>query len=184
MHEHLQRLIKLGEQYQSVLSEEWERYFTEVKYGFLKSASSHFHNANDLESFTRRTRYLYAVAALPAEHEIFSRFHYIQNSTVNCGGDVVVEKGCYNTHLHCEGRLEASGALRGGTYYAEQGMILKEAGSPGTGSTVLHVGEKGFIRAEKILAGTTVRVGERVHQFNEDVGSIKARVDQDDQFVW
>ncbi|WP_046213938.1 FapA family protein [Paenibacillus wulumuqiensis] len=184
MMEQLQRLMTLEEQYQSTLKEEWTRYFNEIRTGFMHKESSHFRTAEDLEGFIRRTNYLYTMAVTPTLERNFARLHYIQSSTVRCGGDIIVEKGTYNAHLHCEGRLEAIGALRGGTYYAAEGMILQEGGSPGTGSTRLHVDAKGKIKAGKILAGTTIQVGERIYQFAEDAEHVIAQLDENNQLVW
>ncbi|WP_458122149.1 flagellar assembly protein A [Paenibacillus sp. Z6-24] len=182
--EQLQRLIKLEEQYQPVLKEEWISYFQEIKIGFMNKESSPFCTAEDLENFIRRTNYFYTLAVIPATETNFARLHYVQNSTVCCGGDIVVEKGAYNAHLHCEGRLEAVGALRGGNYYAAQGMVLQEAGSPGTGVTRLHVDAKAQIQAKKILEGTTIQIGERIHQFVKDADHVIIRLDENHQIVW
>lgn len=184
MRDHMNRMQKIADQYKSVLSEDWSRYFKEMQRGFLTEGSSQFRNADDLEGFNRRTRYLYSVVVLPAMEQIFSRFHFVQNTTIRCGGDIIVEKGCYNSHLHCEGQLQSGGALRGGTYYAGQSLIVDEAGSPGTGTTLLHVAEGGYMRVKRILAGTTLRIGERVHQFTEDRDHVFARVDRNQHFVW
>ncbi|WP_411347173.1 flagellar assembly protein A [Paenibacillus sp. WLX2291] len=184
MHDHMDRMQKVAEQYKSVLSEDWTRYFKEIQRGFLTEGSSHFRTADDLEGFMRRTRYLYSVVVLPAMEQIFSRFHFVQNSTIRCGGDIVIEKGSYNSHVHCEGRLQAGGALRGGTYYAGHSMTVEEAGSPGTGTTLLHVAEGGYVRVKHVLAGTTLRIGERIHQFVEDRDHVFARVNRDQHFVW
>ncbi|MEW4370066.1 FapA family protein [Paenibacillus kandeliae] len=184
MRDHMNRMQKIADQYKSVLSEDWGRYFKEMQRGFLSEGSSHFRNADDLEGFNRRTRYLYSVVVLPAMEQIFSRFHFVQNTTIRCGGDIIVEKGCYNSHLYCEGQLQSGGSLRGGTYYAGQSITVDEAGSPGTGTTLLHVAEGGYVRVKRILAGTTLRIGERIHQFTEDREHIFARVDRNQHFVW
>ncbi|MFD1884461.1 FapA family protein [Paenibacillus wenxiniae] len=184
MHEILQRMVALKEQYVVLPSDDWKRYYEELERGFLTGDSSHFRTADDLESLIRRTRYLYSVVVVPAMEQIFARLHHVQNSHVRCGGNLIIEKGCYNAHLYCEGHLEANGTLRGGTYHAVGGMTLQEAGSPGTGSTSLHVGATSVIRAKKILAGTTIQVGERMHQFTKDMEHVAARINSDNEFVW
>lgn len=184
MHEVLQRMVKLKEQYAQLPGDDWKRYYDELQRGFLTGESSHFRTADDLESFIRRTRYLYSVVVVPAMEQIFARLHHVQNSHVRCGGNLIIEKGCYNAHLFCEGHLQADGTLRGGTYHAVGGMTIQEAGSPGTGSTSLYVGAKSVIRAKKILAGTTIHVGERIHQFTKDMEHVVVRINSDNEFVW
>ncbi len=184
MHEVLQRIVKLKEQYPALPGDDWKRYYDELQRGFLTGESSHFRTADDLESLIRRTRYLHSVVVIPAMEQIFARLHHVQNSHVRCGGNLIIEKGCYNAHLYCEGHLQANGSLRGGTYHAVGGMTLQEAGSPGTGSTSLHVGAQSFIRAKKILAGTTIQVGDRMHQFTKDMEHVAVHINNDNEFVW
>lgn len=184
MMEQLERLLRLEEQYQSALKEEWTRYFQEIRNGFMNKENSTFRTAEDLESFIRRTNYLYTLASAPVVERNFARLHFVQNSTVRCGGDVIVEKGAYNAHLHCEGTLESTGTLRGGTYFAAEGMVLQEVGSPGTGTTKLHVDVKARIKAARILAGTTIQIGERIHQCMEDVEHLEFWLNSNDQIVW
>ncbi len=184
MYECIGHMVKLKEQYSMVSNDDWKRYFEEVQRGFLSSEASHFRTADDLESFIRRTRYLHSIAIVPALDSIFARLHHVQNSHVRCGGSIIVEKGCYNGHLYCEGQLQVDGILRGGTYHAVGGMNVQEAGSPGTGTTSLRVGAKGVLRARKILAGTTIQVGERMHQFIEDREHVTVRLNSDHEFVW
>ncbi|WP_158523980.1 FapA family protein [Paenibacillus bovis] len=184
MLEQLERLLRLEEQYKTALKEEWIRYFQEIRNGFMNKENSSFRTAEDLESFIRRTNYLYTLASAPVVERNFARLHFVQNSTVRCGGDVVVEKGAYNAHLYCEGVLEATGTLRGGTYYAAEGMVLQEAGSPGTGTTKLHVNATARIKAARVLAGTTIQIGERIHQCMEDVEHVTIRLDNNEQIIW
>ncbi|WP_322904319.1 FapA family protein [Paenibacillus campi] len=184
MYDMLQYIIKLREQYGVLPGDDWKRYYEQLQRGFLTDDSSHFRTADDLEGFIRRTRYLYSVVVVPAMEQIFARLHHVQNSHIRCGGNLIIEKGCYNAHLYCEGHLQADGNLRGGTYYAVSGMTVQEAGSPGTGSTSLRVGEKAVIRAKKILAGTTIQVGERIHQFTKDMEHVEVSINSNNEFVW
>lgn len=184
LHQQLQLFLRTTEEHKALINEEWQKYIKEIKNGFLNVAISHFKTANDLERFVKRTAYLLEQVVLPQLDYIFAQFHYIQNSQILAGGPVQVKKGCYNTQLRCSGLLEVTGFLRGGDYYAAKGMHIQEAGTIGSNSTKLTVKEDAVIHVDKLLGGTILQIGSKMHHFKEDTLNVKARLNHDRQFVW
>lgn len=184
LHQQLQLFIRTTEEHKALMNEEWQKYIKEIKNGFLNVAMSHFKTAHDLERFVKRTAYLLERVVLPQLDHIFAQFHYIQNSQILAGGPVQVKKGCYNTQLRCSGILEVTGFLRGGDYYAAKGMHIQEAGTIGSNSTKLTVKEDAVIHVDKLLGGTILQIGSKMHHFKEDTLNVRARLNHDRQFVW
>lgn len=184
LHRQLNLFMRMTEEHEALINEEWQKYIKEIKTGFLNVAVSHFKTANDLERFVKKTAYLLERVVLPQLDHIFAQFHYVQNSHILAGGPVQVKKGCYNTQLRCSGLLEVTGFLRGGDYYAAKGMKIQEAGTIGSNSTKLTAKEDAVIQVDKLLGGTIVQIGTKMHHFKEDTFHVKARLNDDRQFVW
>lgn len=184
LHKQLLLFMRTIEEHKALINEEWQKYIKEIKNGFLNLTMSHFKTAQDLDRFVKRTAYLLDRVVLPQLDHIFAQFHYIQNSQILVGGPVQVKKGCYNTQLRCAGLLEVTGFLRGGDYYAAKGMHIQEAGTIGSNSTKLTVKEGAVIHVDKLLGGTILQIGSKMHHFKEDTLNVKARLNEDRQFVW
>lgn len=82
------------------------------------------------------------------------------NSTLKCNGNIdIMGHGCLNTRIVSKGQVKIAGCIRGGKVFAQEGMIIKEAGSIGAIKTILAVPEEKSIQIEKAYEGTELKIG-------------------------
>lgn len=176
LHSVLARFAELEAKNETQMDADWKEYAERLKFGFLDLRYGGFRNAAELDAFRRRTLEITESFCGPEDRPVFAELQYTHNSHIYCGGDVRIGKGAYHTTIYCQGKLETTGTLRGGVYFAAKGMNVKEVGAPGGVSTKLQVPEKSAIRAARVLEGTVVQIGRRSFQFVEAASNVHARL--------
>ncbi|CAM4197814.1 flagellar assembly protein A [Paenibacillus tarimensis] len=179
----LEQLTTKIEANRSYLDEEWHLYGKEIYSGFLNQIKSHFRTPEDLRLFMTKTEYFYSLVEPPLQNHVFTKFDYAHNSQIYSGGDISIGKGCYNSMIFCQGTLEVYGFVKGGVYFAQKGIIIREAGAAGHATTKLHVPEQASIRIDKVLEGTVVQLGKRTHKFIEDSSRVHVRLNSDGEII-
>lgn len=166
------------------LDEEWAGYAGEIQSGFLNPVKSHFRSLHDLDRFLQHTEYLHSMVEPPLENAVFAKFVYSHNSNIYSGGDLSVNQGCYNCMVYCQGTMVVDGFVKGGVYFANKGLHVHEAGTDGSSiKTKLHVPETSSVHIRTAYPGTTVQVGKRFHQFQEETSRVHARLDPEGNLI-
>lgn len=93
------------------------------------------------------------------------RARYLNEAIVEAGGDVKVERECYNSIIHTAGGMQSSGKIAGGEVVALKGIETNTAGSD------LGV-------ATKLVAGVDYRRSERLRVLNEKIAELDKEIDR------
>lgn len=86
----------------------------------------------------------------------------------------ITGKGCINTKIHSEGKLEIEKVLRGGEVYAKEGIQINETGSESGIATTVSVPSDQNIRINKAMEGTILKIGSVRRDIKKTTHSINA----------
>lgn len=157
----------------------WIEYGAALRKAFLNPVSSSLNQIKDLDYLYEETRKLLHSVQTQEQDHVSCQFAYALNSSVYCQGDVYIQQGCYNTKLYSGGMLSVQDYLRGGDYYANEGIRVSEVGSVGGGMTKLRVPADAEIHIGKAMEATIIQVGKQVRQLTQETAHVRARLDKD-----
>jgi hypothetical protein len=86
--------------------------------------------------------------------------------------------------VHAGGILKINGVLRGGEVYGRLGVEINEAGAESGTPTIITVPPDQEIRVNKVMEGTTIKVGNVKYTFSEKRTNIIAHLDDYDRIVF
>ncbi len=112
--------------------------------------------------------------------------YYVQNSYLKCTGDIhVTGPGSYNSQFECGGKVYIHRLFRGGTIFAEDDVAIGEAGTPGSmlSQGIIQVPKEKSIFIKKVHEGTRIKIGERIHRFDDIEYNVKAKLDHEDNRI-
>ncbi len=125
---------------------------------------------------------LNSIALEPSNIEVY----YVQNSTLKCSGDIIVNgPGAYNSHFECGGKVIVHKLLRGGDVIAGDDIEVGEAGSPGStlSQGSVQVPQDKSIKFNKVHEGTKIIIGEKIMRFDDTVSNVKAKLDREEDRI-
>lgn len=109
---------------------------------------------------------------------------YALNSKLQASGQVkVAGRGCYNTEIIAGGKVEIQGVFRGGSIYAGDEVYVQEIGSSGGARTLIRVAEGKVIKAGRIWPNSTLQVGKRVRQIDNEENQVMAYLNSEGDLV-
>lgn len=111
---------------------------------------------------------------------------YVQNSNLNCTGDIIVSgSGAYNSSFDCSGKVTVNKLFRGGSINADNDIVIGELGSPGTSIShgVVQVSEGHSIKLGKVHEGSKIRIGDRMFRLDSTYSNIKIFLDVEEDKV-
>ena len=127
---------------------------------------------------------LRAAALAEADRNCFVKASYLQNCRVFSAGAIqVIGEGVYNSKLHAKGAVQIAGYIRGGEVFAEEGVVVQEAGTFGGIPTKIRVPKDRTITIGRVRADTFIQVGHRAHSFTEEASGIRARLADDGRLL-
>ncbi len=112
--------------------------------------------------------------------------NYVQNSTLECTGDInVLGPGAYHSEFHCGGKVNVNKLFRGGKIFAGDDITIGELGSPGTtyshGLVEAPAGHS--IRLGKVHEGSRIKIGDYMYRLDSTYSKIKIHLDQEEDKV-
>ncbi|MFC4099294.1 flagellar assembly protein A [Paenibacillus xanthanilyticus] len=158
---------------------EWTEYAGYLRKAFLNPVSSTIKELKDLDGFIEKTEFWMSKAQPSQEQSLLCQFAYAQNSTIYCEGDINALQGCYNTTIYSSGLLVVKGFLRGGEYFAKNGVRAAEVGSVSGSITKIRVPAGAEIHLTKAMESTILQIGTRVQQLTQETSHIRAKLDAD-----
>ncbi|MFB5087025.1 FapA family protein [Psychrobacillus sp. PGGUH221] len=175
-------LFKNGEPF--LVDEEWLEVSILLKRLFL-TISNEFITMEVIDELSLKVKSLYEFTQIPAEPNSFINISSATNSQLYCSGDVTITgKGCINTKIHSEGRLEIKKVLRGGEVYAKEGIQINETGSESGVSTIISVPTGQSIQINKAMEGTILKIGSARRDIKETTHFINACINKNGQVVF
>lgn len=109
---------------------------------------------------------------------------YALNSKLQASGQVkVTGRGCFNTEITAGGKVEIQGVFRGGSIYAGDEVYVQEMGSGGGARTLIRVAEGKVIKAGRIWPNSTLQVGKRVRQIDNEENQVMAYLNSEGDLV-
>ncbi len=106
---------------------------------------------------------------------------YIQNSVVNCTGDMIVSgNGVYNSQLKCGGTVNVAKLFRGGIIEAGEDVYIGEAGTPRITAEqgMIQVPYNGRVHLGAVYENVRVRFGTTDYRFDKNLNNIRVILDQ------
>ncbi|MFC5466844.1 FapA family protein [Lederbergia graminis] len=134
---------------------------------------------------TKKIKEQYEWSKLPVEPDSYITISDAQNSSLYCSGNILVlGQGCINTKIHAGGSLKVNGIIRGGEVYGRAGVEINQAGSESGTPTFISVPSDQKITINKVMEGTTIRIGNVKFKFLETTYRVNAHLDKNEQIVF
>lgn len=134
---------------------------------------------------SEKMKELHELSETPVEENSFITIPNALNSKLYCSGNILIlGQGCVNTKAHAGGILKISGILRGGEVYGRLGAEINEAGAESGTTTVIAVPSDQKILINKVMEGTTIKIGNVIHTFKETRYHIHARLDENECIIF
>ncbi len=132
---------------------------------------------DDLESIVAKREEIRRLLDAYPEHPGHIVCSYVQNSSLDAGGDIVVrDEGCFYSRLMAGGQVKVHGVFRGGEVSALGDVFIRETGSPGpsSGGVKVKTTTGASISIRKAYPETTVQVGGCSHTFETQMNLVRA----------
>ncbi len=112
--------------------------------------------------------------------------NYVQNSELECTGDIYVSgPGAYYTTLQCGGNVHVNNVFRAGQIVAGGDISIGELGSPGSTYSygLVEVTADHSIQLGKVYEGARVKVGDHLHRLDSTYSNIKIYLNKEEDKV-
>jgi hypothetical protein len=168
---------------QFLFDEEWSEVSTTLNRLFL-TVSNEFTTLEEIVELSNKIKTLYESSQSPAEPKSYITISSATNSQLYCSGNITITgKGCINTKIHAEGKLQIEKVLRGGEVYANGGVQINETGSESGTSTIVAVPSDQTIRINKAMEGTILKIGHTRREIKETTLSVHAWLNENGEIV-
>jgi len=148
----------------------------------LKEAGAVFKDFTLLQSYAQFERIVHGIKEVAGYAEQGQEIqgdiiaNYVQNSSLNCSGNIMVRgAGSYNTFFNAGGDVHIEGVFRGGEIKAQGNIFIGEAGSPGLlvkqGNIYLASGSTARFR--KVYENVKIFFGNRGFKFDATRSMVK-----------
>ncbi|OXS75755.1 flagellar assembly protein A [Domibacillus enclensis] len=172
-------IIEQGEAY--LIDPVWREMDEKLSRIFL-TLSNDIVSIEQLKGILSQIDEMYEYSQLPVEPNSYIHTPNVLSSRLFCSGDVkIFGKSSVNTKIHAGGKLEISGALRGGEVFGRMGVKVKEAGAESNTPTFISVPADQQIQIDYVLEGTTIKVGTRKYMFSESRRYVTASLNHQNQ---
>lgn len=102
-------------------------------------------------------------------NEVVCEINYVQNSEINCAGDILCHKGAYNSILKAEGSITIHGVYRGGEVFCNGNIYIRELGGSTISPTVIHASKESRLTIEFCHANVLFYIGKELVRIEEPV---------------
>ncbi|WP_374720756.1 flagellar assembly protein A [Peribacillus tepidiphilus] len=175
-------VVRRGEKY--LADEAWREVSDSISQLFL-SLSNKATSINQFIHLSKKMKELHEMSNTPVEPDSYITIPYALNSRLYCSGNILIlGQGCFNTKIHSGGMVKINGILRGGEVYGRLGVEVNEAGSEGGISTIIAVPDDQIIYIKKAMEGTSIKIGNLKHTFNQTTYNVRARLNNDGRIVF
>ncbi|MFD2372148.1 flagellar assembly protein A [Brevibacillus sp. GCM10020057] len=160
------------------LEEKWFELAERMQRGFINATFSEFRTVEDIQQVIKLAEELYHSVSETDNELCFIKASIAHNSELYSSGDILIEKGIYNSRLHAGGCIEVDGFVRGGEIYATKVVKVAEAGTRGGIATKIFVPKTGTIRIGLAIEDTVIQVGNKAHTFTASATNVYARLNK------
>lgn len=175
-------IVRRGEEYLD--DDVWKEVSVSLSQLFL-SLSNEVTSIERIEQLSQKIKELHELSKTPIEPNSYITIPNAQNSSLYCSGNILVlGQGCVNTKIHAGGTLKVNGIIRGGEVYGRLGVEINEVGAESGTPTVISVPNDQKIVIDKVMEGTTIKIGNRKFTFKENRYRVKARLDENERIVF
>ncbi|MGI6332241.1 MAG: DUF342 domain-containing protein [Zhaonellaceae bacterium] len=130
-----------------------------------------------IRSFTSEADKVQGIILTHSEENARLLVAYVQNSTVESSGDVVVTgKGCYNSNIYAGGNVEIynqPGVFRSGEISACGNVKVRELGSEAETITSVTLPKGKWLIADKVYPGVIIKAGIRIEHITSITYGLK-----------
>ncbi|MCH1625055.1 flagellar assembly protein A [Ferdinandcohnia quinoae] len=174
-------IVKMSENY--LQNEEWKELAVIINKLFL-SLTNEVTSLETITGLSRKMEDLIKINNTLVESHSYITVSNSLNSRLYCSGNILItDKGCVNSKVHAGGTLKINGILRGGEVYGRLGVEINEAGAKSGTSTLIAVPDDQKIYINKIMEGSSIKIGNQKYIFEETRYHVKARLDKDGKIV-
>lgn len=96
----------------------------------------------------------------------------VLNSEFTASGNIIIKNSCINSNIYAKENISIKGNIRGGEIFAEKKIIAGKVGSDLGIRSTLAVAENGVIVAKTIYPDITVKIGNVIYKFLNEVNKV------------